>query len=103
MRGCITRSFSKAVGHFSRYVMGSGFMAEVGTVECKAGKKADAKKLMKLANAKWPNYVGTLICTSIEMVEEKRYMTEETFIANSLPLESSDDEEAEEEAEEEEE
>ena len=96
MRGCIIRSFSKAVGHFSHYDMGSGSMVEVGTVECKAGKKVDAKKLMKLANAQWPGYVGTLICTSIETVEEKRYMAEETFIANSLPLESSDDYEAEE-------
>lgn len=99
MRGCITRSFSKAVGHFSRYDMTSGSMVEVGTVECKAGKKVDAKKLMKLANAQWPGYVGTLICTSIETVEEKRYMMEETFIANSLPLETSEDGEAEEEEE----
>ena len=95
MRGCITRSFSKAVGHFSRYDMTSGSMLEVGSVECKAGKNVDAKKLMKLANAQWPGYVGALICTSIDTVEEKRYMTEETFIANSLPLESSDDEEEE--------
>lgn len=91
MRGCITRSFSKAVGHFSRYDMASGSMVEVGTVECKVGKKVDAKKLIKLANVKWPDYVGALICTSIETVEEKRYMTEETFIANSLPLESGED------------
>ena len=97
MRGCITRSFSKAVGHFSRYDMVSGSMVEVGTVECKAGKKVDAKKLMKLANAQWPEYVGTLICVAVETVEEKRYMTEETFIANSLPLESSEDENVEEE------
>lgn len=90
MRGCITRSFSKAVGHFSRYDMTSGSMVEVGTVECNAGKKVDAKKLMKLANAQWPGYVGTLICTSIETVEEKRYMTEETFIANSIPQGASD-------------
>lgn len=95
MRGCITRSFSKAVGHFSRYDMASGYMVEVGTVECKADKKVDVKKLMKLANAQWPDYVGTLICTAVETVEEKRYMTEGTFIANSLPLESSEDEEAE--------
>ena len=94
MRGCITRSFSKAVGHFFRYDMTSDSMVEVGTVECKAGKKVDAKKLMKLANTQWPDYVGTLICTVIETVEEKRYMTEETFIANSLPLESSEDKEA---------
>ena len=91
MRGCITRSFSKAVGHFSRYDMASGSMVEVGTVECKAGKKVDAKKLMKLANAQWPDCVGTLICTSIETVEEKRYMTEEAFIANSIPLEAGED------------
>ena len=97
MRGCITRSFSKAVGYFSRYDMASSSIVEVGTVECKHGKKVDAKKLTKIANAKWPEYVGTLICTSIVTVEEKRYMTEETFIANSLPLESSGDEEAEEE------
>lgn len=97
MRGCITRSFSKAVGHFSRYDMASGSMVEVGTVDCKAGKKVDAKKLMKLANAQWPGYVGSLICTSIETVEEKRYMTEEAFIANSLPLESSEDDAEEEE------
>lgn len=96
MRGCITRSFSKAVGHFSHYDMESGSMQEVGTVECKAGKSVDAKKLMKLANVEWPEYVGTLICTGIETIEEKRYMTEETFIANSLPLEDSDEEEAEE-------
>ena len=97
MRGCITRSFSKAVGHFSHYDTASGSMVEVGTVECKAGKKVDAKKLMKLANAQWPDYVGMLICTSIETVEEKRYMTEETFIANSLPLETSEDDAEEEE------
>lgn len=96
MRGCIIRSFSKVVGHFSHYDMASGSMVEVGTVECKAGKKVDAKKLMKLANVQWPEYVGTLICTEVETVEEKRYMTEETFIANSIPLESSEDEKAEE-------
>lgn len=96
MRGCITRSFSKVVGHFCRHDMASGTIVEVGTVECKAGKKVDAKKLLKLANAQWPDYVGTLICTLIETVEEKRYMTEETFIANSLPLESSEDENTEE-------
>lgn len=95
MRGCITRTFSKSVGHFSRYDMASGSMVEVGTVDCKAGKKVDAKKLIKLANAQWPEYVGTLICTTVETVEEKRYMTEETFIANSLPLEPGEDEEAE--------
>ena len=95
MRGCITRSFLKTVGHFSRYDMTSGSMVEVGIVECKTGKKVDAKKLMKLANAQWPDYVGMLICTAVETVEEKRYMTEETFIANSLPLESSEDEKAE--------
>lgn len=95
MRGCITRTFSKSVGHFSRYDMASGSMVEVGTVECKAGKKVDAKKMIKLANAQWPEYVGTLICTTVETVEEKRYMSEEDFIANSLPLEPGEDEEAE--------
>lgn len=96
MRGCITRSFSKAVGHFSRYDMATGSMVEVGTVECKVGKKVDTKKLLKLANAQWLEFVGSLICTAVETVEEKRYMTEETFIANSIPLESSEDEKAEE-------
>ena len=62
MRGCITRSFSKAVGHFSHYDMGSGSMVEVGTVECKAGKKVDAKKHQKSEmEYKGERHVGGII------------------------------------------
>lgn len=96
MRGCITRSFNKIIGHFARYDTTTGEMIEVGTVECKAGKNVNPSKLMKLANTKWPDAVGTLICTFMENVEEKRYMTEEVFIANSLPLLENDGEEEDE-------
>lgn len=92
MRNCITRTFSKAVGYFSTYDMSTGELTAVGTVECKAGKKVDAKKMMKLANAEWPNLAGTLICTKIDQIDERRYMTEEDFIQHSLPLEYSDEE-----------
>lgn len=91
MRNCITRTFSRYVGHFSTYNMATGALDEVGTVECKAGKKVDAKKMVKLANAKWSHLAGTLICTKIEQIDEKRYMTEENFIKYSLVMESDED------------
>lgn len=91
MRNCITRTFSRCVGHFSTYNMATGALDEVGTVECKTGKKVAAKKMLKLANAKWPQLTGTLICTKIEQIDEKRYMTEENFIKHSLVVESDED------------
>ena len=91
MRNCITRTFSRNVGHFSTYNMATGALDEVGTVECKAGKKVAAKKMLKLANAKWPQLAGTLICMKIEHIDEKRYMTEENFIKHSLLLEPDED------------
>lgn len=93
MRNCITRTFTTAYATMYRYDSEQAGLVEVGVIAMKAGAKATTAKALKLAQKKWPEYAGSLICVRVEVSEEKRFMTEDDFIKYSSVYEPAENEE----------